>query len=262
MNPYQDLPKSSFWRSGVVEDQQYLNMHNPKWGIDTADCIVTMGSCFAQHVGKKLKSTGFNVPYFDSADGIKSKAYSANYGNIYTVRQALQLLQESNGKFFRDEKYWAVESGYLDPLRPNVFSSPFKSKDELDRNRNLHLKSVRRAIEELDVLVFTLGLTEAWERVSCKSVLPVIPGVLGGSFHKDDYEFHNFNYTEVSSDLSNLIDEILLMREGKKFRLLLTVSPVPLTATAEPRHVLISTVASKSILRAVADEFARKISIH
>ena len=87
--------------------------------------------------------------------------------------------------------------------------------------------------------------------------MPVIPGVLGGSFNEADYEFHNFNYTEVSSDLSSLIDEILLMRNDKKFKLLLTVSPVPLTATAEPRHVLTSTVASKSILRAVADEFAR-----
>ncbi len=261
MNPYQKLPKSSFWRSGVVEDQKFLNIHTPKWGIDTSDCIVTMGSCFAQHVGKKLKSTGFNVPYFDSADGIKSKSYSANYGNIYTVRQALQLIQESNGKFRRDEKYWEVEEGYLDPLRPNVFLSPFKSKDELDRNRKLHLKSVRRAIEELDVLVFTLGLTEAWERVSCKSILPVIPGVLGGTFQDEDYVFHNFNYAEVSDDLNNLIDEILLMRKGKKFRLLLTVSPVPLTATAEPRHVLLSTVTSKSILRAVADEFVRNFEL-
>ena len=257
MNPYEKLPKSSFWRSGVVEDNQFINIHTPKWDIDTTDCIVTMGSCFAQHVGKKLKSTGFNVPYFDSANGVKSKAYSANYGNIYTVRQALQLLQESNGKFSRDEKYWEVESGYLDPLRPNVFLSPFKSKDELDTNRQLHLTSVRRAIEELDVLVFTLGLTEAWERVSCKSVLPVIPGVLGGSFNEEEYKFHNFTFTEISSDLSNLIDEILLMRNDKKFKLLLTVSPVPLTATAEPRHVLTSTVASKSILRAVADEFSR-----
>jgi hypothetical protein len=257
MNPYQKLPQSSFWRSGVVEDEQFLNIHTPKWGIDKSDCIVTMGSCFAQHVGKKLKSTGFNVPYFDLADGIKSKSYSANYGNIYTVRQALQLLQESNGNFTRDEKYWEVESGYLDPLRPNVFLSPFETIDELDRNRQLHLESVRLAIENLDVLVFTLGLTEAWIRVSCKSVLPVIPGVLGGSFNEEDYKFHNFNFTEVSSDLSSLIEEMLLIRKGKKFKLLLTVSPVPLTATAEPRHVLISTVASKSILRAVADEFAR-----
>ena len=104
MNPYQKFPKSSFWRSGVVENKEFFDIHTPKWGIATSDCVVTMGSCFAQHVGNKLKSNGFNVPYFDSADGVKSKSYSANYGNIYTVRQALQLLQETNGSFSRDEK--------------------------------------------------------------------------------------------------------------------------------------------------------------
>ena len=101
MNPYEGLPKSSFWRSGVVEDNKFENIHTPKWGIDTSDCIVTMGSCFAQHVGKTLKTSGFNVPYFDNAEGVKSKFYNANYGNIYTVRQAVQLLRESNGRFPR-----------------------------------------------------------------------------------------------------------------------------------------------------------------
>jgi hypothetical protein len=39
-------------------------------------------------------------------------------------------------------------------------------------------------------------------------------------------------------------------------RVLLTVSPVPLTATAEDRHVMVSTMHSKSVLRAVAGELA------
>ena len=39
---------------------------------------------------------------------------------------------------------------------------------------------------------------------------------------------------------------------------MLTVSPVPLVATYEDRHVLVSTVASKAILRAVADELVRR----
>ena len=258
MNPYEDMPKSSFWRSGVVEDESFEDIHMPKWGISPSDCIVTMGSCFAQHVGKKLKTTGFKVPYFDTEDGIKSKAYSANYGNIYTIRQALQLLQESNGKFHRDEKYWKTDMGYIDPMRPNVFERPFPSEIALDKSRKKHLEAVRSAIMELDILVFTLGLTEAWERVSCKSILPIIPGVLGGTFSDETYKFRNFNYTEISSDLDKLIKEIHDIRKGQSFKLLLTVSPVPLTATAESRHVLSSTVASKSILRAVADEFARK----
>lgn len=47
---------------------------------------MSIGSCFVQHAGKKLKSTGYNIPYIDSGEGIKYKALSTNYGNIYTLR--------------------------------------------------------------------------------------------------------------------------------------------------------------------------------
>jgi hypothetical protein len=45
--------------------------------------------------------------------------------------------------------------------------------------------------------------------------------------------------------------------EGPSF--LLTVSPVPLTATNSGNHVLVATMESKSILRAVAGKVAREI---
>ena len=46
------------------------------------------------------------------------------------------------------------------------------------------------------------------------------------------------------------------LRDGRPFKILLTVSPVPLTATASGRHVLASTVYSKSILRSVAGQLS------
>jgi hypothetical protein len=46
------------------------------------------------------------------------------------------------------------------------------------------------------------------------------------------------------------------IRGGKSFKILLTVSPVPLTATASGKHVLVSTVHSKSMLRSVAGQLA------
>ena len=39
--------------------------------------------------------------------------------------------------------------------------------------------------------------------------------------------------------------------------MILTVSPVQMIATYEPRHVLVSSIANKSILRAAADALAR-----
>ena len=42
---------------------------------------------------------------------------------------------ESNGKFHRDEKYWKTDTGYIDPMRPNVFERPFPSEIALDKNK-------------------------------------------------------------------------------------------------------------------------------
>jgi hypothetical protein len=46
-------------------------------------------------------------------------------------------------------------------------------------------------------------------------------------------------------------------RSGRPLRILLTVSPVPLTATATNQHVLSATSYSKSVLRAVSGDLAQ-----
>jgi hypothetical protein len=64
--------------------------------------IATMGSCFAQHLAHHITSIGLNYYVEEKAPaGIgESEAraanygvFSARYGNIYTVRQALQLIK-------------------------------------------------------------------------------------------------------------------------------------------------------------------------
>jgi GSCFA family len=46
------------------------------------------------------------------------------------------------------------------------------------------------------------------------------------------------------------------MKRNPELKFLLTVSPVPLTATASDKHVLVATTYSKSVLRAVAGTLA------
>ena len=65
-------------------------------------------------------------------------------------------------------------------------------------------------------------------------------------------EFVNFSAGEVRRDLSTLIDRVAVINPA--CRVILTVSPVPLIATYEKRHVLVSTAASKAALRTAADD--------
>jgi hypothetical protein len=108
---------------------------------------------------------------------------------------------------------------------------------------------------DLDVFVFTLGLTEAWRAKSDGAVFPLAPGVAGGVFNPDIYEFVNFGVAETVQDLKGFVAR--LARVNPRARVILTVSPVPLIATYEARHVLVSTTYSKSVLRVAAEEVAR-----
>ena len=256
-NPYDALPADRFWRSGVQQSDPAVmpGIHNPKFLITADDTIVTMGSCFAQHIANWLRARNFNVPFYDSTDHIRAKSFSANYGNVYTVRQAVQLVQEARGMWRCSEPAWPVDGGFVDPLRPAQFDTPFPSEARLQAARTDHLKAVHTALSQLDVLVFTLGLTEAWRAIACGSILPVAPGVIAGQIDDNRHEFVNFRYNEVLADLCALHEGILALRGGRAFRMLLTVSPVPLTATASQNHVLSASTYSKSVLRAVAGDF-------
>lgn len=112
------------------------------------------------------------------------------------------------------------------------------------------MNAVRQALEGADVFVFTMGLTEAWADKRDGAVFPIAPGVAGGSFDPDTHAFRNFSLAETVDDMTYSINRIRSVNPS--VRILLTVSPVPLNATYEPRHVLQSTVYSKSVLRVAA----------
>ena len=103
-NPYSDLPRSAFWKTGVVQQDPYFveDIYKKKFDITPKDRIATAGSCFAQHISRHLKKNGLNIldaepPPNALPDKLHQKygfsMYSARYG-ISTVRQLLQLAQE------------------------------------------------------------------------------------------------------------------------------------------------------------------------
>jgi hypothetical protein len=101
-------------------------------------------------------------------------------------------------------------------------------------------------------------LTEAWYSKKDGSIFSIAPGVAGGEFNADEHGFINFSAAEVELDLLTLITKISTI--NPKMKILLTVSPVPLIATYEDRHVLVSTCASKSALRVASDLIEKQFS--
>jgi hypothetical protein len=265
-NPYFGLDDYCFWSKsmtqiapGRVDPVVNSEIINPD------QKIATMGSCFAQHISKHMQLAGFNYfiteqapHWFDSSNSIKANygVFSARYGNVYTVKQAVQLFDRAFSKFCPVDDVWRKKDIFVDAFRPQIEPDGFLSEEEVKESTKQHLECVRKVFLESDWLIFTLGLTEAWRSKLDNAIYPVAPGVAGGCFDPERYEFVNFTTNEVRSDLFNFIDRIKSV--NPKLKILLTLSPVPLIATYENRHVWVSTTFSKAALRVAADEAERK----
>ena len=268
-SPYSDLHKGAFWKTGVAQENPYLieGIYKKKFNISPETKIATAGSCFAQHISRHLKKNGYNLldveaPPPGLAANLHQKfgfsMYSARYGNIYTVRQLLQLAQEAAGKFKPQNFIWEKEGKYYDALRPAVEPEGLESAEEVIIHRKFHISRVRELFESFDLFIFTLGLTEMWVHKESGTVFPTAPGTLAGEFDENLYEFKNAEFGEIINDFNEFQNVLRKIRRDKPFRVLLTVSPVPLTATASGKHVLNSNMYSKSILRAVAGQLHEK----
>ena len=267
-NPYRGLAASQYWRSGVAEvgPGQFDPVTSVKFQITSHDAVSTLGSCFAQHLARHIKDSGLRYmvtePLLETEEQTEQAAmmatqFSARYGNIYTTRQALQLLDRANGWETADD-VWERNGRYFDAFRPHVRAGGFATIEELRDARIAHLQAVKRVFTESDVVVFTLGLTEAWMSTMDGAVYPTAPGVIAGSQDNSRHVFQNFSYPEVLSDLLNWCQKVREMNSN--VRILLTVSPVPLNATYMPRNVWTSTTYSKAVLRAVAGDVATELS--
>lgn len=260
-HPYASLPDHQYWKQSISEvlGAEVDPVVAPRFQIETDDLVATAGSCFAQHISKRLMKSNFRFfkaeaePVGGTSGGGGNYEFSARYGNIYTARQLLQLFDRAFGYYRPIEGAWKRRDGkYCDPFRPGIEPAGFDSAHAVHESRQAHLDAVRRMFLELDVFVFTLGLTECWLSKLDGAAYPVAPGVAGGEYGEQEHRFVNFSANEVTEDLSAFLSKLDLVNPRAK--IILTVSPVPLVATWECRHVLESTIYSKSVLRVAAGE--------
>lgn len=258
-SPYDGLEARAFWRASVAGrgPGRLRDLYRPRFAIGTETAVMTAGSCFAQHLHRTLKERGYRVieaePAPEGVDpGVAARhfygSFSARYGNVYTARQFRQLLEEVAGLHAPAHPVWTRDGRFYDALRPNTDPAGYGSKAAVLAARADHLQAVRAALAQAEVVVFTLGLTETWEDRASGTVYPTAPGVIADPPAGAEIGFVNLSHDAVVTDLRAVLAYLRAISPG--MRMLLTVSPVPLTATASGEHVLVASTASKAILRA------------
>lgn len=262
-HPYVNLADYQFWKRSIsrVPVHEVDPVVNVPFTINVEEKIATAGSCFAQHISRSLSKNGFNYYVSEPPDVVMTESeahkrnfgiFSARFGNLYTARQLLQLFDRAFSTFNPIDSVWKRPDGrFVDPFRPQVEPDGYNCEQDVIDSRLSHFEKVRKMFINLDVFVFTLGLTESWKSNVDGAVFPLAPGVVAGEMNNANYSFINFDVNDVSKDIYLFIDRLHKINPSAK--VILTISPVPLIATYEKKHVLTSTVYSKSVLRSAVE---------
>ena len=216
-HPYSNLPAKAFWSSGVAKLSAFSlsEIYQPRASIDKSTRVATAGSCFAQHISREFRLRNYNfldlepappmLPEHQHADfgfGI----YSARYGNVYSIRQLLQIVKRANGDAGKQEPFWEKDDKFFDPYRPNIQKNGFADLEEAHKDRAFHLRTFLSLLEQTDLFIFTFGLTEAWVDIATGDVFPTCPGVAAGEFDANKHTFHNFSFSEFLADTDEFIE--------------------------------------------------------
>ncbi|MCP4397977.1 MAG: GSCFA domain-containing protein [bacterium] len=261
-NPYARLETRAFWKTGLTEEV-LPDVWRPKWQLRPEDRVVTFGSCFAQYLGPALRARRFTwwetepPPQKLSPENALRFGYnrfSCRTGAITTPTSLRQWIGWTLGDEEPPDEYWLDGDRVVDPFRPSIEPGGFVSRAEMLASRNQTLASMQRAILEADVFLFTLGMTESWVHDPGGWVYPACPGTAAGRFDPGRHRFVNLSFLQARRALVGTLERLWAVRP--ELKVLLSVSPVPLTATASGAHVLAATSYSKSILRAVSGELA------
>lgn len=231
----------------------------PSFKLQPGEKIFTIGSCFARHIELTLEALGFElvVQRLFAHPTFANSAYPLRKGalNKYTPKSILNEFQ------------WALEpdcvpypdpGGYLEIgpdrwLDPNI-TSPDAVPLELARYRRQLMLENARAVRECRVVFITPGLIEAWWDTETSSYVDKAPPIPFMKRYPDRFQLHVLSYEDVL-DAFTEIHALLSRHLSPDFKILLTISPVPLVATFRDEDVMVANAYSKCVLRAAAEEF-------
>ena len=160
---------------------------------------------------------------------------------------------------------WSFEDGYdypydkaLLPTGEDLFHDPHVTflwgapLDIVKKHRDV-VNDVFSNLRTSRVVVITLGLVEAWWDFKSELYLNQTPPIAAVKADPGRFRLDILSYDDVLSAFEQCY-EILCRVCPPNFRLILTVSPVPLDRTFTDHDIILANNYSKSVLRAAAQE--------
>jgi hypothetical protein len=232
---------------------------DPKFKLRRDDKFYAIGSCFARGLENALAAHKITVesaaPEFAALQPANKEVSGLgfiNKYNTYSILNELRWALDPDAEFPRESIVQLTETTWDDPHTAPTLE--FANLQETLERRAL-MQAVTKRIENCRAVILTLGLAEVWRDAKANVFINRTPIPSFLETEQDRYEFHLTNFTENLANLEAI--HALLTRYGHPdVRIVVTVSPVPLMNTFSTMDIVVANTWAKSLLRAVAQEWA------
>ncbi len=228
----------------------------PSFSLVPGEKVFTIGSCFARNIERHLDALGFDIPTkkwktYRQLDHDVPSEFLNKYVTHSIHNELLWSLDPATPFPGTDALVEVSSEKWFDPhSTPTVPLAPL----EIINRRRRKVQEITADVVNCRVVVITLGLVEAWYDRELDIYLNAPPPWSFLSRNADRYELHVLEYNEILESLRNIHD-VLTKFGHPDFKILITVSPVPLVLTFTNQDVLQANMYSKSVLRAAAEAF-------
>jgi hypothetical protein len=225
----------------------------PKFELRSSDVFFCIGSCFARNIEEHLMYRGIRVDSRLIAFGDATTRPNA-FVNKFTPGSILNELRWSLGGETYPRDSIVEDDGAWRDLQLAPWASALPFDEVLERRQTVQQYFAR--IRKADVVVVTLGLVETWFDSQASVTLNAAPSYWMSRRFPGRFRLVVTDYAANLAAVNAIID-LITSRAAAGARIILTVSPVPMSQTFTADDVLVANTYSKSTLRAVASDAAR-----
>ena len=227
----------------------------PSFSIQRGDRVFTIGSCFARNIERHLAALGCRVPMMDlslpASEWSGEPNGAMNKFHPPSFRQCLEwaaAISDRDAKvIWADCEPLAFEVGDGKLLDLDLACTPVSRERFVERRQ--HIFDIVSTAFAADCVMMTPGLNEAWRDRETGLYIHEAPTQKAMRAVQDRWECEILPFETCMADMLAAIDVVRARNPAAK--VLLTTSPVPMSATFSGQDVRIANGYSKSILRAV-----------
>jgi GSCFA family/TPR repeat len=256
--------RASLWPDGRVPTSRLGDLakvsFEPSFSFSKSDKILTIGSCFAREMERRLSKLGFDLPmtkvvlpqeerYTKTENDILIKFTTQSIENELAWAQEPSLQPDPEALFLQ-----VGEALWHDPqLVNNVYPATLERMGE----RREMVRSAFQEAKDCKIVIITLGLAEAWYDHETGLYLNTAPPPQALKRHPARFSLDVLAYEDISDSLERIWSRLEAFGHPD-FKMLITVSPVPFKATFSGQDAITANSYSKAVQRAACQAFVAR----